>query len=97
MLPEAIPDPPGEWVGQALCGWLVQGGLDPEWWHPPARKVTDDNKEAMRLCMECDVRVDCLEYGLRWRMVGIWGGTVMRYRHDATVAERRGAARESVG
>lgn len=89
LLREAIPDPPGEWVADALCGSLVRMGHDPDWWHPQPRKVSDDNKAAMRLCMDCPVRMDCLDYAHRWRLTGIWGGAVLRHRHDAPAAVRR--------
>jgi hypothetical protein len=40
-----------------------------EWkfWYPSA--------EALALCRACPVRVTCLDFALRNRMVGTWGGT----------------------
>ena len=36
---------------------------------------------ARRLCAECDVRVECLEYALRHRIDhGVWGGCSERER-----------------
>jgi hypothetical protein len=36
-------------------------------WYPSA--------EALALCRACPVRVTCLDFALRNRMVGTWGGT----------------------
>lgn len=65
------------WREQSACL-----GADPEWWFPHNSEGTKkssghtaNTRKAKKICMECPVRIDCLEYamstGQYW---GIWGG-----------------------
>lgn len=61
------------WEVDALCA-----GIDPTLWFPAAG---EDNLVAKRICLECPVRVRCLETALatesfkgREYRFGIWGG-----------------------
>ena len=59
---------PGEWFSQALC---VQ--MDPELWFP---ETGYSATEAKRICSQCPVRRECLDYALAIpeRLGGVWGG-----------------------
>ena len=62
-----------EWQGQALCAQT-----DPEAFFPEKGGST---REAKRVCLACEVRVDCLEYALaNDERFGIWGGLSERER-----------------
>jgi WhiB family redox-sensing transcriptional regulator len=68
-------DSPAEldWQERALCAQT-----DPEAFFPEKGGST---REAKRVCMSCDVRVECLEYALRnCEWFGIWGGKSERER-----------------
>jgi WhiB family redox-sensing transcriptional regulator len=53
---------------------------DPRWFLPPMSAESADQRrtresEAKRICADCPVRRECLEYALRVReSFGIWGG-----------------------
>jgi WhiB family redox-sensing transcriptional regulator len=62
-----------QWQSQALCAQT-----DPEAFFPEKGGST---REAKRVCLSCDVRVDCLEYALlNDERFGIWGGLSERER-----------------
>ena len=68
---------PGEWVEEAVCAQC-----DPEVWFPVrgqgAPQATD---RALRICGECPVRDECLQYALETEQLhGVWGGTTARER-----------------
>lgn len=51
---------------------------DPEAWFPNKGGST---REAKRICMDCDVRSECLEYALvNDEKFGVWGGLSERER-----------------
>ncbi len=61
------------WQEQALCAQT-----DPEAFFPEKGGST---REAKKVCLSCDVRVDCLEYALGSdERFGIWGGLSERER-----------------
>ncbi len=69
---EAADDVP-EWQEQALCAQT-----DPEAFFPEKGGST---REAKRICVGCEVRVECLEYALaNDERFGIWGGLSERER-----------------
>lgn len=80
---------PRSWQDEALCAVI---GTDPEIWHPENRQ-SPTVKTAKRICGECDVRADCLQYAIeRPYLTGIWGGTDDQDRRDIrkrTSRERR--------
>jgi WhiB family redox-sensing transcriptional regulator len=64
----------GPWVAEGRC---VE--VDPELWQPGPN---DRGKEARAICARCEVRLQCLAYGVanardEW---GIWGGRDRRQR-----------------
>ena len=61
------------WQGQALCAQT-----DPEAFFPEKGGST---REAKKVCLSCEVRVECLEYALAQdERFGIWGGLSERER-----------------
>ena len=61
------------WQERALCAQT-----DPEAFFPEKGGST---REAKRVCLSCDVRVECLEYALsNDERFGIWGGLSERER-----------------
>jgi WhiB family redox-sensing transcriptional regulator len=71
---------PGRWTEQALCAQA-----DPDAWFP-AKGQHASAKAAMRICRQCPVRGQCLDYALSgadtWGGIatGIWGGTTPHER-----------------
>lgn len=64
---------PPEWTKQALCA-----EVDPVIFFPEKGDIITPAK---KVCMACDVRVQCLEYALENNeRFGIWGGTVEKER-----------------
>jgi WhiB family transcriptional regulator, redox-sensing transcriptional regulator len=62
-----------EWQENALCAQT-----DPEAFFPEKGGST---REAKRVCMSCEVRVQCLDYALeKDERFGIWGGLSERER-----------------
>ena len=62
-----------EWQERALCAQT-----DPEAFFPEKGGST---REAKRVCMSCEVRVQCLDYALENdERIGIWGGLSERER-----------------
>jgi len=61
------------WQERALCA-----ETDPEAFFPEKGGST---REAKKVCLSCDVRVECLEYALTHdERFGIWGGLSERER-----------------
>ena len=61
------------WQEHALCAQT-----DPEAFFPEKGGST---REAKKVCLSCEVRVDCLEYALEQdERFGIWGGLSERER-----------------
>ncbi len=71
--PESELDPELAWSENALCS-----KVDPEAFFPEKGGST---REAKKLCMACDVRVECLDYAMNHgERFGIWGGLSERER-----------------
>ena len=61
------------WQADALCAQT-----DPEAFFPEKGGST---REAKKVCLSCEVRVECLEYALEQRIEhGVWGGCSERER-----------------
>lgn len=70
---EAAYPPELQWQERALCAQT-----DPEAFFPEKGGST---REAKRVCLSCEVRVECLEYALaNDERFGIWGGLSERER-----------------
>lgn len=68
-----IGHPEEEWQERALCAQT-----DPEAFFPEKGGST---REAKKICLSCEVRVECLEYALENdERFGIWGGLSERER-----------------
>lgn len=60
------------WRADAACR-----GEDQEIFYPERGEST---APAKAICSICDVRAECLEFGLRFEKRGVWGGTSERER-----------------
>lgn len=73
MFGEPDDDGPMGWQERALCAQT-----DPEAFFPEKGGST---REAKKVCTQCDVRAECLEYALaNDERFGIWGGLSERER-----------------
>ena len=60
-------------------------GKPVEWFYPSAprtRRSIINNRAALMLCQECDIRSKCLNYALEFELHGIWGGTLPQEREE---------------
>jgi WhiB family transcriptional regulator, redox-sensing transcriptional regulator len=66
---------------------------DPELFFPlsGSGKAREEIAEAKAICAGCPVRRQCLEFALRTRPQGIWGGLTELERHSAAKADERRA------
>lgn len=62
-----------EFDGSQVCAQT-----DPDLWFPTAERQT--GRIAKSLCRSCPWQKPCLEYALRYEVVGIWGATTERER-----------------
>lgn len=79
----------GQWFGffaelrDGTPTWKSRGacfGLDPDMFHPGRGQSTEPAK---RICMQCPVQAECLEYALsHFLKCGIWGGASERERRQ---------------
>ena len=70
-----------DWRAHGLCS-----RTDPDLWFAPGAL---EHKEAKRICRDCPVRMDCLQYAMETPVDhGVWGGLTER--------ERRRRRRESM-
>lgn len=82
---------PGRWAGRGLCGQA-----DPDAWFPEKGQQSLA-AIAKRICGNCPVRTQCLDYALSgadtWAGIatGIWGGTTPRER-DRLRQQRKAVA-----
>ena len=60
------------WMDQGLCREVGGDIFFPE--------AGTDNRQAIAVCRRCPVSSECLDYALRSRVSGIWGGTSDRDR-----------------
>jgi WhiB family redox-sensing transcriptional regulator len=78
----AADEPPGRWTWRAACAVA-----DPELFFPA---TADQAAEAQRVCGDCPVKPQCLDYSLataqEW---GIWGGLTEQERQALLRRERR--------
>jgi WhiB family transcriptional regulator, redox-sensing transcriptional regulator len=65
--PVAVAGHDDDWRERAACR-----GLDPDLFYPERGA---DPKPAQRICADCPVREECLDYAMERREIGIWGGT----------------------
>lgn len=75
------------WRRQGICSHT-----DPDIWFPEREKITHC-KQAIELCLQCPVRIECLEAALTSEEEerGIWGGTTTKQRKQIreTLARRQ--------
>ena len=75
---------------------------EPPCWSYPEAFFEEDDREtqqrgqspeqaiAISLCNGCEVRLQCLEYAMKWRPVGVWGGTTTSRRTRMFTERNRG-------
>lgn len=65
--------------------------MDPEAYFPEKGVGTDKTVAmAKRLCHTCPYQVECLEWALEHREIGVWGGTTERERSRIRRTRRNG-------
>lgn len=63
-----------EWMAQGKCA--NDSSINPEWFFPNHPDVLGWGSTAVRICTDCPVRYQCLEYALKEHPLdGIWGGS----------------------
>jgi len=63
------------WDARAACRGELAGLFVPSLGGEPAHARIQREAQAKRVCAQCPVRKECLEYALRVREeLGIWGG-----------------------
>jgi hypothetical protein len=73
LLPDELADEPEPWTKRALCAQT-----DPDAFFPEKGGST---REAKRICLDCEVKDECLNYALAHdERFGIWGGLSERER-----------------
>lgn len=84
------------WRADAAC--KTRDDVDPLWWFPDHVRGRG-HANAIRVCMTCPVRVECLEYALTApERHGIWGGmNEGQRRAEIRRREREAAQATSVG
>jgi WhiB family transcriptional regulator, redox-sensing transcriptional regulator len=76
---------PEDWQEQALCAQVGGDEFFPE--------KGDSVREAKRICSDCDVRAECLDYALAHNeRFGVWGGLSERERRRLRRGGRTAAA-----
>ena len=79
--PPPVDDHEHQWMLSAACR-----GHTPEEFFPSDGVGVD---EARKVCAECPVRAECLEYALTYRIDhGVWGGASERERRRILRARR---------
>lgn len=80
-----------DWMADAACS-----SSDPEQWFPEKGHLPKSHP-AMRICAECPVRIECLEYAVTdpSRLDGIWGGLSVNQRRQ--IRSRRGIRTRVIG
>lgn len=67
-------------------------GLPTEWWYPKKAETSEQRQQrltAKKVCMDCCVRKECLDYAIEAEEVyGIWGGLSFNER-EQEIAKRR--------
>jgi WhiB family redox-sensing transcriptional regulator len=64
------------WTADALCL-----GSDVELFFPEQYRTKEDIEQAKAVCLDCPVRLTCLEYAVDNRIKeGVWGGMTRRER-----------------
>ena len=57
---------------------------DPDIFHPIGNPSREDLqvKEPLAICASCPIRSECLGYGMKEKLSGIWGGTLLERGQD---------------
>lgn len=73
----------GDWRSYALCG-----GMNPDLFFSEKQRSPDTEK-ALRICADCPVRRQCLEFAESTASdYGVWGGTTAQRRRPGGVKAR---------
>ncbi len=74
-----------DWMVDAACR-----DVDTDLFFPSEGSSSNHVRRAQNVCKRCEVRDECLDYALHWRLQdGVWGGLSAR--------ERRGLRRTPLG
>lgn len=86
---------PEPWIEQGSC---VTSG-DPDAWFPDDQEVRLDRARlAMKICVSCPVRLECLQAAIaRDERHGIWGGMTTRQRLRLVRDVRKQREQEAAG
>ena len=77
------------WHARASCR-----GMGPERWYPERGQSTD---AAMKICLTCPVRPDCLAFGVvHSPQIGIWGGASARTRRSVALMAKGPRTRQTL-
>ena len=76
-------------VEQANCT-----SIDPELFFPVGEMKPEIESLLCRICMNCPINQECLEYALEVKVYGYWGGTTEKQRERMQSAKRSLAYRE---
>lgn len=85
--PETATDPFTQLQGPRLTG-AACAGVDPEAFFPDK---CGESHLARRICTNCPVVAECLEWALEHYEMGIWGGTSFKERAEIRKRRRRAA------
>lgn len=61
-------------------------GLDTDLFYPEGKEGYDNLDVLKRVCAECPIKAECLEWALHYERHGFWGGTS---EHDRLPIRRR--------
>jgi hypothetical protein len=64
--------------------WNFEGascwGIETNYFFPEKNQITEENKQAKKICNGCNWKKECLTYALHYKVVGVWGGKSNRER-----------------
>ena len=78
------------WSERGKCREEVTAGRAlSAWWFPEAGQANGpDSKAAIAICNACPVQQECLQWAIRWKEQGLWGGKSARQRQRVPVRVR---------
>lgn len=92
-----------EWKQVVTFSWCVSmfnveqancTSIDPELFFPIGEIKSEIESILCRICMNCPINQECLDYALENNMQGYWGGTTERQRKQMQSAKRSLAYRQ---
>lgn len=70
--------------------WVLANcsGTDPEAWFPEGSNGWRDDDMVSRICRECHIKTQCLEWAIEHHETGYWGGQYFGQRRSPEEDER---------